>query len=237
MPRPHSPDCLLWAKNLKDEHIKLKMRMTDLENANEKRAADAKELKSNVDGITALKHDLGDLGKRVGDIEDDDQEFKNLNDGVVEDLKKRIVGQERKLEDLTSKLSSFVRTNDDLQEEQTRLRKSYDNLATDLKKLEKLISKSTSNAGQLARKNDPNDLRTLHSIVESIQHKQIDEIAMIQTLDARMMQLERSGQRMGPPSIPAKTPSVQETSSPAVLVPASPLAQKSARRYEKRAQL
>lgn len=236
MPRPHSPDCVLWAKNLKDEHGKLKARIAELEKANESRVSDASE-PMNGTGLST-----------------EDNDTQNDTATRLDELKHQTTIFEGSVARLSARAAKLEQDMDEMREEQRRTSRSSAEIASSVRMLEQVTVDKANSSAPIARKNDPNDPRVLLSLVQSIQSQQTKDSQTIQSLLAKVRDLEYlatnpacSQQELAVPRghlRPATTPLVQgmlseprlgrtplvhETSSPVIMF--SPLAEKQLKRY------
>ncbi|KAF2099625.1 hypothetical protein NA57DRAFT_55578 [Rhizodiscina lignyota] len=234
MTRPHSPDCMLWAKNLKDEFAKLKERLAEFVQKAEKRDANVKELQEHASDIATIKHDFDQLKKRVKDI----KELEEGNDEDIRDMVDRIEKHGKSLEDLMGKMSLAQKENDKLSQDIEGLQTACSCLKTAMFKLEEKLDRNETavmkleeklkNNGHtgLAKKNDFSDPKTLGHHLKNVMKSQYEEQSMIQTLQARVDELEhmlKSQQQVGMASVVATTSMVDASSSPVVQVSSSPL--------------
>lgn len=231
-PRPHSPDCLLWAKNLKDEHTRLKVRTTELEKSLSTFRTNIEAAKGNSAAVQDISHDLTALAGRVTDIETDDQEFKSFSETFVSAMQEHLVKLNKKLDTQANKTTSLERGGTELREEYEQVEQANESLLERLKTVEEQIAKIPRVSPKVPKKNDTSSTVALGQMVESMRSGQYSDHQAIQRLQTQvqiLMNLVTTQARTTAVTLQAKTPSVQEVSSPVAQVAGSPLLEKQAR--------
>jgi hypothetical protein len=186
MPRPHSPDCLLWAQTLKDkfvtlsdEHGQLKTRMTELAAASKRQQTEIESLRAWVDKQTTQP---GEDQKRHAN--------------ALESLAKQAKGHSQALEGLKTRTVSVERDFVELITGQQQLwtlgEEKFHKLDELAKTLDAVKSKTDAPRGSFAKKDDVGDARVLHGTLVRMQNDRANDVKTMQTMQKTIEKL--SGQ-------------------------------------------
>lgn len=189
MPRPHSPDCLLWAKHLKDEYNKLKARTAHLEKTVSDNDATITSLRSSGTSLQGLASELGILTDRIRNVEDQGQKYKCTAETSISDVETRIAQLQKTIETQVNKVTSLERSTVEMREEHEDIHRTQDALMLRIEATERITAEGSRTSPKVTRKNDLTSMDTLGPMIDSLLSRQDSDHDVIQRLQTQLQHL------------------------------------------------
>lgn len=198
VPRPASPTSLLWAHQLRLEHVSLLDRVKSLEASHQRLDARVTECEAGKAALNGALSTSKDIALRLSAVEQSNSDAKNAIERLESDNISRQTDKDTKLQELARKVGTLERDGlkRDADGHETIL--SYQAIVSRLDKIEAAWTKEKKEKEKLTRKDDPQDIKVLTRRLDALESqlgRNDDGLRNKVTLD-RILALEGENQRL-----------------------------------------